>query len=367
MDWLSFYSKIAFSQYPLSPIHFILWGFSLFLLLIFTVGIISLVKRKESPFAFAAESSLWGGSLLVIAQVISFYLGNPQNNIGWVILPIVFIVSLISAALAKDKKFISGFLTGLMTLSVVLIVSFPFLLLVGFMDISRYGLVGYLGSPLSLALSYLWIVLFYPPVLIFLAAFSFIGSFFNKNSNYTTNTKRSSAFLATLIILSIGAVTIDSVQSNNYVAQQTEAASSIVGESFQEKLISKNGKKVLELTYDLVVPEKGKYKAHASSLTPLNDPDFRGAIGPYEILLNNRLVKLYGNYFELAGGKNRIVFSYLPKKIKYVNAPDTFIGDGPYEINVRVSIEGKRGVPEKIILIKKYETQAYSGTEFINN
>src|SRR3990167_2594010 len=276
MDWLSFYSKIAFSQYPLSPIHFILWGFSLFLLLIFTVGIISLVKRKESPFAFAAESSLWGGSLLVIAQVISFYLGNPQNNIGWVILPIV---------------------------------------------------------------------------LIFLAAFSFIGSFFNKNSNYTTNTKRSSAFLATLIILSIGAVTIDSVQSNNYVAQQTEAASSIVGESFQEKLISKNGKKVLELTYDLVVPEKGKYKAHASSLTPLNDPDFRGAIGPYEILLNNRLVKLYGNYFELAGGKNRIVFSYLPKKIKYVNAPDTFIGDGPYEINVRVSIEGKRGVPEKIILI----------------
>ena len=151
------------------------------------------------------------------------------------------------------------------------------------------------------------------------------------------------------------------------MAQKTEAASSIVGESFQEKLISKNGKKVLELTYDLVVPEKGKYKAHASSLTPLNDPDFRGAIGPYEILLNNRLVKLYGNYFELAGGKNRIVFSYLPKKIKYINAPDTFIGDGPYEINVRVSIEGKRGVPEKIILIKKYETQAYSGTEFINN
>lgn len=350
MNWQSFYDKIPYT-YPLSPTNLVLWVFLSVILLLFMVGIISLFLKKSPLFAQPAELSLLGVILYQAAQITFYYLpGTPADQRLLINFPIAAI-SFIGAVFAKDKKILTGFLSGLITMGAIFIVSLAYaFVLVSYSGRPEFvvnSLIHYMAEPAGAALGYFWLILIYPIILFLITVSSALGTLIRASVDFQGSIRRS-VMLTTVILLITGISLIAALnQISTQEKQQQVWDEAIKIDNFREQLINTNGEKIISVTFDVSIPSvsSGNIGVYAQNVIFQEAPTTR-------LLIDGTLSP--GDFWDskassLESGIHRIEY-------QTILAPSS--SNRSYKFNISLFVQKDQHLPKEIA--KDYETKIYS-------
>lgn len=350
----------------------IVWSLPLFTLGLLLKGILDILIGRDSILLYVIPRAFWGGLAMFISLLFAWVVGMSPNNVGWVTIPLALVVSVIVSRTAKTKKFLSGYLSGLFSLTILLWTAVVlrlcvFSACVGFFgEFDTRGLPSYLGMPSAVLSAYSWSGMFYALTLFGLLISSSIGITLGqfsprKETRLSSETvraieaRRISRFLPLvvfplfMVIIFTGGTALGNIQAY----QRKQLMTKVVIENFTENFVyGSRGERILQIGIDIKLPDIGPWlKLHYLGGFTLSTPVLKPegyewepgkpylAITPEKMTINGvppalRLAKGVTVPHQLNPGVNLINLEYIPDIAK--------VGTGPYQLNINVDSDGGR-------------------------